>query len=475
MELAERIVGLTIDLPEERLVLFVKVYYDTMIREWGGIDRIRMDKYMSFVRKMIHATLKYLQAKEWNLELVTQVSKVLAGGVLNSTRTDCRGLFLHFTDVYLVELCKVLADAPSVPFEAFQQMTSPLYTSLCTVIDKTLVRRVNDNLMAPLITLCRAVNGHEELASDDSNAPLLVVLDGHVGDMVTHFFTLASAPTTLDKQRAVLYRYHNELKQCLASPAERKVASAPTTIPAAPANPQKRAKKAAAAAAADTVAVDETEDSDGNNEINDSDDESSPVAAVAAPRAPVAAVKLGKRKEAATSMATQGSEEHVTRAHPPVAAPLDAFLLKKLKQTFPAASTAAATTTESKIPLFAAKSSKKTKTTPAVAAAETVAPAPSTTATPRTARKKSVRFEGNLENVKHFDKFNPTSPGETTMALLGKSPAKTNLKPATPVFARNKRVIISTPPSPHVAAAAAGYTPHPPRAEDYFMTLQSPQ
>jgi hypothetical protein len=92
MELAQRIVDLTIALPHERMILFVKVYYDTMIREWGGIDRIRMDKYMSFVRKMVHATLRYLQSKEWNMEVVTGVTKVLADGVLCAARTDCRGV-----------------------------------------------------------------------------------------------------------------------------------------------------------------------------------------------------------------------------------------------------------------------------------------------------------------------------------------------------------------------------------------------
>jgi hypothetical protein len=254
-------------------------------------------------------------------------------------------------------------------------LTSPFYASLCTIIDKTLIRRVNDNLMTPLMNICRAVSGHDELAEDSPHLPLLVVMDGHIDAMVSHFFTLASSPSTVDKQRAVLYRYHGELKQCQAAPSKRRKPTAPTTIPAAPVNEakaeKKRAKKAAEAAAAaeaaDTVAVDETEDNDDNDD-DDSDDESS----IAAPvPTPVESVKLGKRKQAATPMETQNGTPSKTNngsAH----VPLDAFLLKKLKQTFPASGASTTTplppvVTESKIPLFA-KNNKKSKTAPAVSA-----------------------------------------------------------------------------------------------------------
>lgn len=45
--------------------LYFSVFLGTMRREWFGIDRLRLDKFMMLVRKFVHALFESLQAQKW--------------------------------------------------------------------------------------------------------------------------------------------------------------------------------------------------------------------------------------------------------------------------------------------------------------------------------------------------------------------------------------------------------------------------
>ena len=45
--------------------LYFTVFLSTMRREWFGIDRLRLDKFMMLVRKFVRALFQYLQAQQW--------------------------------------------------------------------------------------------------------------------------------------------------------------------------------------------------------------------------------------------------------------------------------------------------------------------------------------------------------------------------------------------------------------------------
>ena len=45
--------------------LYFTVFLSTMRREWFGIDRLRLDKFMMLVRKFTRSLFQYLQAQQW--------------------------------------------------------------------------------------------------------------------------------------------------------------------------------------------------------------------------------------------------------------------------------------------------------------------------------------------------------------------------------------------------------------------------
>ena len=43
-------------------MLYIKCFWDTMVREWRGIDRYRLDKYCLLIRKMMDQTFLLLNS-----------------------------------------------------------------------------------------------------------------------------------------------------------------------------------------------------------------------------------------------------------------------------------------------------------------------------------------------------------------------------------------------------------------------------
>lgn len=93
---------------DKQVMLFVKVYFITIIREWNGIDKWRIDKFMMMMRTMLRQTLNYLSQKKWEKLLVKKFNKIMLEHPLNinDDRTP-DGVSYHVSDIYLEELVKV--------------------------------------------------------------------------------------------------------------------------------------------------------------------------------------------------------------------------------------------------------------------------------------------------------------------------------------------------------------------------------
>ena len=49
----------------KRFDLFLKTFFQTIVREWGLIDRYRLDKYMFLIRFMLREALTQLKQWKW--------------------------------------------------------------------------------------------------------------------------------------------------------------------------------------------------------------------------------------------------------------------------------------------------------------------------------------------------------------------------------------------------------------------------
>ncbi|NXA05106.1 RRP1B protein, partial [Sapayoa aenigma] len=87
--------------------LFIQTFWQTMNREWSGIDNLRLDKYYMLMRLILRQSFEVLKRSEWDESLVELLLQLLMKEVMDSDSNAPSGIKLHFIDIYLDELAKV--------------------------------------------------------------------------------------------------------------------------------------------------------------------------------------------------------------------------------------------------------------------------------------------------------------------------------------------------------------------------------
>ncbi|XP_071957344.1 ribosomal RNA processing protein 1 homolog A-like [Antedon mediterranea] len=142
-ELADNIAKLVHKLhTTDSALMFFKTFLKTMEREWHGIDRLRMDKYYMFIRRLFREQLEFVKQNHWDKEHIEAFLDVLKQGLLNPTSpTKALGLLHHISDIYLEELTGVGASQLS------PQETLMFIDPFCILVAKTR----NKSLMKTLL------------------------------------------------------------------------------------------------------------------------------------------------------------------------------------------------------------------------------------------------------------------------------------------------------------------------------------
>lgn len=88
--------------------IFFQTGLETLRNEWFGIDQLRLDKFLMFVRRFMRQAFVFLNNHSWPDELVTKFTNALSDTVLDNSKSVPLGLTMQITEVYLEELAKVL-------------------------------------------------------------------------------------------------------------------------------------------------------------------------------------------------------------------------------------------------------------------------------------------------------------------------------------------------------------------------------
>ncbi|NWH38858.1 RRP1B protein, partial [Chloropsis hardwickii] len=87
--------------------LFIQTFWQTMNREWNGIDNLRLDKYYMLMRLILRQSFEVLKRNEWDEGLVQLLLQLLMKEVMDPDSNSPTGIKFHFIDIYLDELAKV--------------------------------------------------------------------------------------------------------------------------------------------------------------------------------------------------------------------------------------------------------------------------------------------------------------------------------------------------------------------------------
>lgn len=128
-------------------VRFFSTFLQTMANEWNGIDQWRIDKFMMLVRRVLRELFVELKDNNWSEGLVKELSEKMKQSVLGQSTP--RGLFMHFTEIFLEELAKVSCGA--IESSTITLLLDPFIYYVATQPDTKLVRHVLKNVFNGLL------------------------------------------------------------------------------------------------------------------------------------------------------------------------------------------------------------------------------------------------------------------------------------------------------------------------------------
>ncbi|TFK30908.1 ribosomal RNA processing protein [Coprinopsis marcescibilis] len=167
--LASELAELLLSIPSNAESLaFLLGFWETLVREWNGIDRLRMDKYYMLVRRFVNASFRLMLRAKWDKKTLEQYNEILTrqGGPLCHTDTKVpTSLAYHLADIYLEELEKVLAqqsDIDKQPPVPLILVLNPFLVLATQTASKITFRRIQSALLQPLLDSLSLESGSDD-------------------------------------------------------------------------------------------------------------------------------------------------------------------------------------------------------------------------------------------------------------------------------------------------------------------------
>ncbi|RXW24032.1 hypothetical protein EST38_g1839 [Candolleomyces aberdarensis] len=233
-ELAELVLTITSSIAS---IAFLRGFWHTLVREWSGIDQLRLDKYYMLVRRFVNASFRLLARAKWDAGLCRDYNAILAnpGGPLCPTDVKAPlGLSYHLADIYLDELNKVLESTPQGTPAPILLILDSLFSFSAQTTSKVAFKRLQTTVWEPLLRSLSSGDAEDEeeeeerprkrtrLEKDDElsglyrSSCLLEPSKGRsdkqaLGKGVRRkLFEIASSPGTRDSNRKKLYTLWKE-------------------------------------------------------------------------------------------------------------------------------------------------------------------------------------------------------------------------------------------------------------------------
>eukprot|EP00088_Acartia_fossae_P035340 TRINITY_DN363_c0_g2_i11.p1 TRINITY_DN363_c0_g2~~TRINITY_DN363_c0_g2_i11.p1 ORF type:complete len:871 (-),score=354.25 TRINITY_DN363_c0_g2_i11:199-2757(-) len=134
----------------ESALMFIKTFLLTMGREWFGIDRWRMDKFMMMVRRFIRQVFKFHKRKNWDEKLTENMSTIFEENLLLCSQSKTSlGLQMHISDLFLEELAKIGGE--ELPYSTIDIYLGPFYKVIAESRDIRLREHIRERVFNYLL------------------------------------------------------------------------------------------------------------------------------------------------------------------------------------------------------------------------------------------------------------------------------------------------------------------------------------
>lgn len=220
-ELAERIAALQHSFQSSIIGFrFLTVFFEMLVREWHGIDRLRLDKYYNLLRQQMRQSFVVALRENAYEELASLMGE--GEGLFGNSalvpegRTAVRGFMV---DILFEELEGAVKEYPQGnPRQLAHHLLRTLINFVAHSVNKFATKRVVDAVFTPLFAAFNELN--EE--SDEDEAPNAIVkLVGDSMPLLTYMRELAESSTlnVSERGRYTLYQLCKEGRKATGSEA----------------------------------------------------------------------------------------------------------------------------------------------------------------------------------------------------------------------------------------------------------------
>jgi ribosomal RNA-processing protein 1 len=210
MELAEGLSKLLTSFKNDDLaLLYIRIFFRTMIREWTLLDQHRINKFYTLIRFMLREGLLFLQRNDWQNDSVDDFLNILEEEVMTKTPN---GLRLHLADIFLPELVTITMGEIST--DAFTRLLRPFFAAAQGCLDTSFQERVSNKVFRAFArTHAREHRGGMDGVGGgdgDGGDGQQLFLNVRTSTVQAMIFEAASDADTAEKNRRRLYLLHQE-------------------------------------------------------------------------------------------------------------------------------------------------------------------------------------------------------------------------------------------------------------------------
>ncbi|XP_053861196.1 ribosomal RNA processing protein 1 homolog B isoform X2 [Malaclemys terrapin pileata] len=188
--------------------LFIQTFWQTMNREWNGIDRLRLDKYYMLIRMVLRQSFEVLKRNGWDESLIEPFLHLLMKEVIHPESNAPNGIKFHFIDIYLEELAK--AGAKELTADQNLKFIEPF----CKIAAKSKDRHL---MQAVARGIFEAIVDQSPFAIEDLMKELKTSCDGDVelseGDEAENKEPLVTKDKRLPKKSALGIEVQEDLSE----------------------------------------------------------------------------------------------------------------------------------------------------------------------------------------------------------------------------------------------------------------------
>ena len=212
-QLGEEMGRIIHSLNEEKAISFLSSFCKTMVREWGGLDKWRLDKFYHLSHSLLKEAFLFLQARNWSPDLLSKFLDCLTrdkeDGPLHPQFDKCLTLKLDISQNYFPLLLQVssLSLPSTLSYSTLHLLLQPFFTLLSKERLENVKERMCEHLFEPLFALV------DSKPESDAFPPKGVEID--LNKLVQTFAEMAISAQTRESNRKLIYQLRDKFNHLL--------------------------------------------------------------------------------------------------------------------------------------------------------------------------------------------------------------------------------------------------------------------